>query len=500
MKLFSAEQMRAADKAAVEAGVAVQLLMETAGRKVADAALRHWPDATSFLILCGKGNNGGDGYVAARFLHLSDKNVTVLEQATSQGAMKSEEGQAARKAWLAYDRSTHKLTPPALQESLERAEVVVDALFGSGLFFALEGELATFVETVNSSGLPVLSVDVPSGVSADIPALIGPHIKATRTLQLAGPKLASAFPPARAAFGRWEVADIGIPAALLDKQSELELLSDETVRSWLPTRDLEAHKYTVGTVLVVAGSRRYLGAAELAARGAYRAGAGLVTLIAESRLPNSWPEIIFEQLDWNENPLEALAAVADKRAQVRVIGPGLDERAAELLPELIGQSLVATVLDAGALIGGRVWGAAVKAHGRCVLTPHVGEAATLLETSSQEVGEKPLEAARTLADTFGAVAVLKGATTVVAEPQGRVLVSMTGHPGMATGGAGDVLSGMIGAWLAHADDLLIRTAAAVYIHGLAGEAAARRFGNGILAGDLVDTFPEAWLGLSEGKG
>ena len=496
MNLYTAEQMRAADKAAAQAGIALQLLMETAGRAVADVASRHWPAARRFLVLCGKGNNGGDGYVAARLLHLAGKNVTVLEQATSQGAVTTNEGRAARQAWLALG-SSHKLSLQALRETLSRTEVVVDALFGSGLTRALEGELANIVETVNRSSVPVLSVDVPSGVNADVPALIGPHIQAARTVQLAGPKLASAFFPAKEAFGTWEVADIGIPAGLLTEQSEVGLLDDETVRTWLPTRAADAHKYTAGTVLVVAGSQRYLGAAELAARGAYRAGAGLVTLAAEARLPNSWPEIIFETLAWDDKPLETLASLGEKRAQTRVVGPGLDEGVSDLLPELISQSSVPTVLDAGALTGGDAWHSAVRKHGRCVLTPHAGEAAKLLGTSSEQIGEKPLETARTLADTFGAVAVLKGATTVVAEPGGRVLVSAIGHPGMATGGAGDVLAGMIGAWLATTDDLLTRAAAAVYVHGLAGESAARQYGDGLLASDLVDAFAKAWLRLGE---
>ncbi|CAN5837648.1 NAD(P)H-hydrate dehydratase [soil metagenome] len=493
-KLFTAADMRAADEAAARAGVALQILMEAAGRAVADAALKHWPDKQHFLVLCGKGNNGGDGYVAARYLHLRGNRVTVLEQATSQDAMSSAASRAARAAWLALG-SSRKLSLQSLQESLNEAEVVIDALFGSGLARALNGDLATVVETVNRSDLPVLSVDVPSGVNAELPVFIGPHICATRTVQLAGPKLASAFAPAKAAFGRWEVVDIGIPAELLDKQSTVELLNDETVNAWLPTRALDAHKYTAGTVLVVAGSRRYLGAAELAARGAYRAGAGLVTLAAEARLPNSWPEIIFETLHWDNKPLETLAELGEKRAQVRVIGPGLDDRASELLPEIIAQSNVPTVLDAGALTGGEAWRSAVKKHGRCVITPHTGEAAKLLDTSSKEIGAKPLEMARKLADTFGAVAVLKGATTVIAEPGGRVLVSATGHPGMATGGAGDVLAGMIGAWLASADDPTTRAAAAVYVHGLAGEGAAQHYGDSLLASDLVESFPKAWLKL-----
>ena len=493
MKLFTAEQMRKVDAATAEAGVSTQLLMEMAGRKVAEAALRHWSDAEQILVLCGKGNNGGDGYVAARYLFLEGKKVNVLELARSQDETSSDDARTARAAWHAYDQPTDALTPQTVADSLGRCDLVVDALFGSGLSRPLEGSLADIVEDINAATCPVLSVDVPSGVSSDSSKFIGPHVQATRTVQLAGPKLASAFLPAREAFGRWEVADVGIPAGLLDEHGGPELLTAETVRPWLPTRGLDAHKYTAGTVLVVAGSERYLGAAELASRAAYRAGAGLVTLAAEARLPNSWAEIIFQKLAWDKDALKALQELGDKRAQVRVIGPGLDERATEYLSDLIVQSDAPTVLDAGALTGGEAWRQAVRAHGHCVLTPHAGEAVKLLDASSDDVTSDPLGTAKKLADTFGAVVVLKGSSTVVTEPGGRVWVSMSGHPGMATGGTGDVLSGVIGAWLTHADDLGTRTAAAVYLHGLAGERAAAQYGNALLAGDVIGMLVEAWL-------
>ena len=497
MRLFTAEQMRDVDAATAEAGVSTQLLMEMAGRKVAAAVLHHWADAEQILVVCGKGNNGGDGYVVARYLFLSGKSVHVLELARAQDEVSSDDGRTARAAWHAYKQPTQKLTPRAVTEALSTTDLVVDALFGSGLSRPLNGNLAEVVEQMNAAACPVLSVDVPSGVSSDKSDFIGPHVRAARTVQLAGPKLASAFLPAREAFGRWEVGNIGIPTGLLDEHGGPELLTPATVRAWLPTRGLDAHKYTAGTVLVVAGSRRYLGAAELASRAAYRAGAGLVTLAAEARLPNSWAELIFQELAWDEDALKTLEGLDKKRAQVRVIGPGLDERAHEYLPELIAQSDAPTVLDAGALVGGEAWRQAVKTHGRCVLTPHAGEAAKLLETSSETITRDPLGTAKALADTFGAVAVLKGSSTVIAEPGGRVFVSMTGHPGMATGGTGDVLSGVIGAWLAHADDLGTRAAAAVYLHGLAGEKAAAQHGYALIAGDVIDALPAAWLELKE---
>ena len=502
MKLFTAQQMRQADKAAAASDLATQLLMETAGQKVTEAVLRSWPDAKTFLVLCGKGNNGGDGYVAARHLNLGAKRVCVLELASTQDALSTDDSRAARLAWLAQDVLTQTLTVATLQRGLKNADVVVDALFGSGLSRALEGELAELVNILNNAGLPILSVDVPSGLSADEPAPTGPHIQASRTLQLAGPKLSSVLAPAKDAYGLWEVAPIGIPEKILDAQSSLHFLRDDNVKAWLPQRGSDAHKYTAGTVLVIAGSSRYLGAAELASRAAYRAGAGLVTLAAQERLPDSWPEIIFEGLEWENQPLERLEGLSPKRAQARVIGPGLDESAQPYLPELILQSRVPTVLDAGALTGDAAWQEAIKRHGRCILTPHVGEAASLLEERSEGIERNPVAAAGRLAERFAAITVLKGAATLIASPNGRITLSSRGHPGMATGGAGDVLAGLLGAWLANVEEdgtLFERTAAAVFLHGAAGERAAERYGYGLVATDILKAFPECWLELSQNR-
>ena len=490
MKLYTAEEMRRADRVTADAGVGMALLMETAGQRVAAAAQRHWPSAERVLVLCGAGNNGGDGYVAARHLHLAGKRVTVLEHARSEDDLRTEEASGARAAWLAIGK-----TGPfeELQMALTSCDLTVDALFGSGLTRALEEPFKTVVEALNAAEVPVLSVDIPSGLNAEDAEPLGPHIRAARTVQLAGAKRSSAFHPARAAFGAWEIADIGLLPETL--RSQVQLLTDEAVRPWLPQRGATAHKYTVGTVSVIAGSAAYLGAAELAARAAYRAGAGLVTLLAEARLPSSWPEIIFRQLEWTRGSMTELTE--SKHAASRVIGPGLGAAASELLPALIAASDAPTVLDAGALTGTPAWKAAVRAHGRCVLTPHAGEAARLLQgSSSEEVNRRPLEAGLELATTFGAVVVLKGASTVIAQPSGELAVSARGHSGMATGGAGDVLAGILGAWLAADHDTLVeRTAAAVYAHGAAGEAAAKRYGYGLLASDILEALPGVYMKL-----
>lgn len=491
MKLFTAREMRAADAAASDAGIPSLLLMEGAGRVVAEAALRGFPDHTNVLILCGRGNNGGDGYVAARQL-LGKRSVEVLELSDTPN---SDDAKTVRGALLAHGLHPHPLTQSALLRALRKNPLVIDALFGSGLTRSLEDNLAELVEAVNKSGTDTLSVDLPSGLSADTGDVLGPHVRATQTVQLAGAMVSSLFHPAKAAFGASVVADIGIPAAILDAHSRVTLLTPETVRPQLPTRAEDTHKYEVGTVLVIAGSARYLGAAELACRAALRGGAGLVTLAAEGSFSGTWPELIHERLAWQQNPLDTLAKIGDNRAQVRVIGPGLDRQAEPLLPELIAQRDVPTVLDAGALAGGDAWFEAVRAHGRCVLTPHMGEAAKLLAVPTAELRQDPIRAATTLADRANAVVVLKGATTVVAAADGRVAVHGGGHPGMATGGTGDVLAGFLGAWCGDAERLFERAGAGVWVHAGAGRRAAARYGDGLVASDLIEQLPGAWQDL-----
>ena len=467
--------------------------MENAGEAVANHARRHWSEAKRVLLLCGKGNNGGDGYVAARRLVESGIEVAVLELSPTPTTA---EAQAARAALLNAGLRPDTLDTGNLTAAQDEAQLIIDALLGSGLSRAVTGELAELLERINQTDTPVLSVDVPSGLSADFAEAPGMHLQATRSLQLAGTKLASFLPPAQQSFGETEVADIGIPAKILIAHASAVLLDDAAARAELPRRAATAHKYSVGTVLVVAGSAEYLGAAELACRGAYRAGAGLVTLAAEARLPNSWPEIIFRALDWSENALQTLSDISSKRDQARVIGPGLDVDNPDLIAQLIARSGAATVLDAGALLPGDSWREAVRDHGSCVLTPHAGEAARLLGLSSAEVSSDPVGSARTLSSSLNAVTVLKGATTAIAAPNGRIALSPRGHPGMATGGAGDVLAGVLGALVREAE-LFESVTAGVYLHGLAGELAAAKHGYGLVASDIAEALGKAWLELEK---
>lgn len=552
MKLFSAAQMREADAKAAAAGVSTGTLMDAAGRGVAEA-LRSWrPAASHVIVLCGRGNNGGDGYVAGAELRRRGVKVTLCELEGSG----SQPGDAAdaRTSFLAEGGSAELLTEHSYAALLDKvaaastaadmsaSPVVVDALFGTGLSRPLDGWLADLVTALGDSRAGVLSVDVPSGLNADLAEPIGPHVMADVTVQLAGNKPAALFYPNRSAYGRTEVLDIGIPPSVLEAASDIELLTATYLSAVYPHPDPAAHKYSAGTVCVVAGSPLYLGAAELACRGAWRGGAGLVTLVAQERLAAAWPETVFQQHDLRSWPPPGLER---RRAGAMVVGPGLHEEALDQLGSILDWAPGAVVLDAAALTTGALDPLASRLpQARTVLTPHAGEAARLLEgradgatgANAPDAGEAahlldtrtdgrtkarapdgpeagrvgtaageedsgaalvkrdPLAAARALADKYHSVVVLKGPTTVICEPGGRSAVSTRGTPALASGGTGDVLAGLIAAQLAKpgGDDLLFeRACVAVWLHGLAGELAAAEMGDALVASDVVARLPHA---------
>jgi len=532
--------MRAADAAAAAAGISVARLMESAGTEVAESLLDLFPDTLAVLVLCGKGNNGGDGYVAAR--HLLEHGLAVEVWESSEAPATAEAAQA-RAALVGAGGRPVPLESASLGRRLAGAPVpatvIIDALLGCGLDRPLTGAVADVVEAINSSEVPVLAVDVPTGVAADSPLLTGPHIKADATVQLAGAKLASAFYPAKAAFARGpgrdvgaSVVDIGIPADILEGLSSLTLVTEAWCAQWLPRRSPTSHKYSVGTVTVVAGSSSYSGAAELACRGAWRGGAGLVTLVSDHRHPAAWPETVY--LTPGTAATWPPAGLTFKAAGSCIVGPGLTHNAADLLSAVLGWAPGPVVVDAGALAPDVLW-PTLEVHRSTqaanhepastdtrayplILTPHAGEAARLLEIDSAAVGADPVAAATQLSRRSGAVVVLKGPTTVVVAPDGEAAVSTRGHPGMASGGTGDVLAGLLGAVTAslateHQGEvghdtveldhqalattaLFRRACLAVYVHGVAGERAAARYGNSLLASDLVDELGGVLTGLA----
>ncbi len=488
MRLVSADDVRAADEAAAGLGAPPSRLMEAAGRSVATDLRSAWPLARRPLVLCGSGNNGGDGYVAARHLARAGLRPTVL--ALRPDGSKGDAAEGARRAWLEM-ADIGVLDEDALASALRDADVVIDALFGTGLDRPLEGDPERIVARLAGWTGPVLAVDVPSGVDADRAVPPGRHVRADRTVQLAYACPASALSPARFAFGAWTVADIGMPEGALPERERPELTRDaDAARAW-PTPEPAVHKYDAGTVLIAAGSARWSGAAELACRGAHRGGAGLVTLLTDAVHPDRWPETITLVLDDGAGALSRALATADARhAAARVFGPGLDGSRVPELVYALEHGDAPTVLDAAAL-DEALRESTARRPGRW-LTPHHGEASKLLRSGSDAVHADPIGSARRLAEAWGSGVVLKSAGAVIAGPDGRVRVVAAGHPGMASGGTGDVLAGLLGAALAAPhDDALARVAAAVQLHARAGERAARRYGVGMTASGLADAIPGA---------
>jgi len=488
MLLVSSDDVRAADSAAAELGTPTTKLMEAAGLAVAAALRDSWPGANRPLLLCGPGNNGGDGFVAARLLASAGARPIVL--ALRPDASNGEAAEAARRAWQAVG-TIGPLDVASLHAALEEADVVVDALFGSGLQRPLEGGVERVVRRLGRWSGQVLAVDLPSGVDADLAVPPGTHVRAGRTVQLAWACPASVLAPARFAFGAWTVADIGMPFGALVQTERPRLVDDAAARDAWPEPEPDVHKYLAGTVLIAAGSLRWSGAAELACRGAHRAGAGLVTLLTDAPHPSRWPETITVPLDDEPGALaRAISDVSERHKGARVFGPGLDP---ERIPELVyalENATMPTILDASALDPSLQEATATR-PGRW-LTPHHSEAARLLGSDPAEVRRDPIGAAVELAQRWGSGVVLKAAGSVIAAPDGRVRVVAAGHPGMASGGSGDVLAGIVGAALAAPhDDALERVAAAVYLHACAGEEAGRTYGRGMTASDIADALPAA---------
>jgi len=495
--LLGAEAMRALDRHTIETlGVPGELLMESAGRAVAQAVLDlHRLRGGALLAVCGGGNNGGDGLVAAR--HLAALGLPVRALLVSEP-----KGDAARQAERAraFGVSVEAVEGGAL-EIPERA-VVVDAVFGTGLGRPVEGAPAEAIRRINASPCAVVAVDLPSGVDADTGRALGEAVRADVTVTLALPKPALALEPGRSLAGRVRVARIGIADRAPGGDSTAELWTAAGAAARLPARERDAHKGRFGHVLVVAGSEGKTGAAALAARGAVRGGAGLVSLACPAGLNDILEAKCTEAMtvpvaDTAERALaaaaeEPLLALARER-DVVALGPGIG-RAAEttkLVRSLCRRLDTPLVIDADGLNAFEGAAEELRARGApTVITPHPGEAARLIDASAGEIQADRLGAARRLAEVTGAVAILKGAATVVAAPGAPPLVNPTGGPALASGGTGDVLTGLVAALLAQG--LAPREAAglAVWLHGAAGEGAAPA-GTGLAAEDLADALPRA---------
>ena len=470
-EIITVARMRGIDEAALAAGVTT--LMENAGRAVAEAIARRFTQRPT-AVLCGPGNNGGDGWVAARHLRAMGWPVWV-ETLVPREALKGD----AAKAAAQWGGDTY-----AIGASTPRAQLIVDSLFGAGLTRPLEGEAARLAKTLSSTPECVVAVDVPSGVVGDTgDPLDDLSFRAALTVTFVRKKPAHVLMPGRALCGEIVVADIGVPETIVAAQS-IDLCENNPTLWPLPWPDVEAHKHSRGHVVVASGAQAHTGAARLAARAALRSGAGLVTVLSP-------PEAIAENaahltaIMLREATDEGAYAEAARTAQCLVIGPAFGTKKPQydrLEAALQTKDRCAIVLDADALTL-----LSPVTHGfseRDVMTPHVGEfrkAFPGIYSSSQT----RIDAARAAAAYARCVVLFKGPDTVIAAPDGRAVVNTTGSPFLATAGSGDVLAGMIAGWIAQGMSGFEAACAGAWLHGKVGE----RAGPGAIAEDLTEILP-----------
>jgi NAD(P)H-hydrate epimerase len=510
MDIVTGAGMRLLDeRATLEFGIPGIVLMENAGLRVAEA-VRNFLRCRRITVLAGRGNNGGDGLVAARHLR-REMDVSVwlaAPPAAFQGDALTNLNILQR---LGADCrvADSETVLKALAAELSQTDLVVDALLGTGLARRPESPYAEIIRLVNASGAPVLAVDIPSGVCADSGRVAGEAVRADITITFALPKLGLLLFPGASCTGRLEVADIGIPEQLLSGHG-LCLLTREAARRLLPYREPDGHKGSFGRVLLVAGSAGMSGAAVLAARSALRGGAGAVTAALPqailTQVTVQVPEAITLALPETKRGTIAPEALDGLRRQwtecnVVAVGPGLsdDEEIVPVLAGVLQECPQPLVLDADALNLLAQYPAAFReCTAATVLTPHPGEAARLLGCDTAAVQADRPAAARELALRYQCVVVLKGAHTLVAGPGEPVTLNVTGNSGMATAGSGDVLTGLLAALLAQRLSPFDAASLAVYLHGLAGDLAASGKGEaGLLAGDIVESLPQAYLELKK---
>jgi hydroxyethylthiazole kinase-like uncharacterized protein yjeF len=490
IELLTNAEMAEADRRTIAGGVPGIELMENAGRAVADLAATL--PGRRVVIVAGPGNNGGDGFVAAR--HLAERGYKV--RVSFVGDRDRLKGDAK----LAADNWTGKVETAA-PASLADCDIVIDALFGAGLDRAVEGQPRVMIQAMNAMAVPVIAVDLPSGVNGTTGAVMGVAVNATHTVTFFRRKTGHLLLPGRLHCGAIQVADIGIPASVLEAIKPSAFVNRPALwgRS-LPRPRAGGHKYSRGHAVVVSGGLSTTGAARLAARGALRAGAGLVTIASpREALSVNAAASLAVMVRPVDGAAEMATFLADKRHNAVVLGPGggvgpaMREQAVAALA-----SAAAVVLDADALtsladdLAGLVAMIARRPERPAVLTPHEGEFARLFKVINEDHNvHAKLEKARLAARSSGAIVLLKGADTVVAAPDGRASIADNAPPTLATAGSGDVLAGFIAGLLAQGMPGFEAASAAVWLHG----EAANAFGPGLIAEDLPDALPGVYRRL-----
>jgi len=505
MRVVTSEEMQQLDQTTIkDIGIPGVVLMENAGLKVVESIKNILEDVRgkTVTVFAGKGNNGGDGFVVARHLLNMGAEVRVL----IFGDPKEIKGDAGVNLGIltAMGHKVHSImnvnSVNIVKLSMVSTDLVVDAVFGTGFKGAVDEHVGNIIEIINGAGKPVVAVDIPSGLEANTGKAHGPCIRATHTVTFGLPKTGLLVYPGVGYAGELIVADISIPPAVIEKRGISKfLLTPGLVQAWLPKRQPESHKGTYGRVAVIGGAEGMTGAAALAGMAALRAGAGLVTLglprslhgLMEVKLTEVMTRPLPET-DQKTISRDALTEVQSlvEWADVVAVGPGISTEPATraLVRDLITELKKPAVIDADGLnaLAGHTE-ILEKCQAPLVLTPHPGEMAGLLGIKTSEVQDNRIEVVTAAAQKWGATVVLKGARTLIAASDGSLYINPTGNPGMATGGSGDVLTGVIAGLMAQGLSPVHAAAAGAFFHGLAGDQAGRSKGEpGLVAGDILD--------------
>ncbi|MGG6195671.1 bifunctional ADP-dependent NAD(P)H-hydrate dehydratase/NAD(P)H-hydrate epimerase [Pantoea allii] len=458
-------------------GITLYELMLRAGQAVYEHIRAHWPDAEHWLVLCGPGNNGGDGYVVARLAQAAGKQVTLLACEGSKSL--PEEAETARSSWLEAGGEIH--APHAVWP--EKVDIIVDALLGTGISRAPGDPFSTLIDQANVHAAPVMAVDIPSGLSAATGNTPGSVMNATHTLSVIALKPGQLTGKARDCIGSLYLADLGLQGFLAAQQPPMARYDARFLSHWLTPRKATSHKGDQGRLLVIGGDSGTAGAIRMSAEAALRTGSGLVRVLThkDNILPilTARPEIMVDAL--TEARLDEALAWAD----VIAIGPGLGQREwGKKALEKVKSTEKPMLWDADAL---NLLAISAEKRQNRIITPHPGEAARLLGVKTSEIESDRLQAARDLAKRYGGVAVLKGAGTIIASESGQMAFADVGNAGMASGGMGDVLTGIIASLMGQKLALFDAACAGCVVHGAAADTLAEQRGTrGMLASDLFD--------------
>ncbi len=508
MRVVTAQTMQEIDKQAIDGyNIAGQQLMESAGSRCVEEIIAKFGLVGCSVIMAGKGNNGGDGYVIARLLDQKGWNVKVIlladrDQVCGDAAVNLEKLHGS-----IINFCTHEGQLSALHmEEIFQADVIVDALLGTGLNSDVSGIYLEAIDLINASGRPVVSVDIPSGIHGTTGRVLGEAVRADITVTFAFAKLGHVLYPGAEYTGRLVVADIGIPQKLMETAVGYDFLNADTVRPMLHRRDRQAHKGQFGHCLIIAGSTGKTGAAALSANSAVRAGSGLVTLaVAESI--HSILEIKTTEVMTSPLPDSGSGHLSDSvfpliekllvGKNAIAIGPGLGARSGTnaLVQNMVETVALPMVIDADGLnaLAEEISVLNRKKSKQVILTPHPGEMSRLLGTSIHAVEATRISVAQEFASKYGVFLVLKGARTIIASPDGSVAINGSGNPGMASGGMGDVLTGIIVSLLGQGYTAMDACCLGVFLHGFAADMVVEEKGEiGINASDVIESLPYAY--------